>query len=185
MPTILTDDLFVARISSAFLRSVILETIQKFETLDTKDYFYENKKDIAEPECEYKLIPFLKKNHRWWKSVYTYSFSYTRGFLYQITGTCWIHCVINLIILSPLSNEIENLLHMKEAENMTFFEIASAGRDKSVCELLFALLKNMLLQNTFPKPSDGNILLPIAARIKGLVFKDDENYFRTTIMEMV
>ena len=34
LPTILTEDLFVARISSAFLRSVILDTVQRCLLVD-------------------------------------------------------------------------------------------------------------------------------------------------------
>ena len=128
-------------------------------------------------KCDYKIIPYIKQNDEWWKSNYTFNLLYIRGCLYQITGTCWLHCVINLILLSPLANEAKTMSYIKNAKKMTFLEIANASKDKSLRELFFALLKNMLLRNTYPDPSDGNILLPIAARINGLMYKNDEKNF--------
>ena len=84
---------------------------------------------------------------------------------------------MNLIILSPLANEIKKLTHIKKVKNMTFLEITNAPKTKSLRELLFALLKNIILRNTYPGRNDGNISLSIAVRIKAHMYNKDETNF--------
>ena len=153
-------------------------SLRSNQQLSTGDLFFQNKPDMRQPECTYKILPFFRKNQKWWELVDTDDLSYTKGRLYQMSGTCWLHCVINLIILTPLGDEGRHLPHIIQAVKMKFADIATAKRDKTVRELLFAFFRNMLLRNTLPKNSDGDILLPIAARIKGLVFENNENFFR-------
>ena len=173
----------IPRLKTVYIKNSdvpVFNKIINFSSLRQSDMenlneLYVNKYDRQ--DCKYKIIPFFETNEKWWIPLYNCTLSYLRGCLYQISGTCWIHCVLNLIILSPLSHEVKRLLHINKAEKMTFFEIATAEKDKSVRQLFFALLKNMLLRNTFPKQRDGNILLPIAARIKGIVYEDNEKSF--------
>ena len=150
-------------------------SLRKFD-MENLNELYVNKYDSR--DNKYKLIPFFETNEKWWVPLYKYVLSYLKGYLYQTTGTCWIHCVVNLIVLSPLSHEVESLLDIKNAEKMTFSEIANAKKDKSVRQLLFASLKNLLIRHILPKKGDGDILLPIAARVKGMVLENDENYFQ-------
>ena len=105
---------------------------------------------------------------------------FMKGFLYQIAGTCWLHCIIyhiiyiNLTILSPSSNNVKNYSFIKNTRALTFLEISNASRFMTFQQLIFSLLKNILLKNIQPKPSDENILSPIASRVKGVTHYGSE-----------
>ena len=151
-------------------------SIRKNENLERG--LYMNKYDDSY-KLNYKMIPYINKNYEWWTSFYHYNLSYMRGNLFQLSGTCWFHCVINLILLSPLANDLRTFPHIKKAKAMTFLQITNATKDKSLKELMYALFKNLLLKNTYPVPSDGNILLPIAARINSLTYRNNEYDFES------
>ena len=87
-----------------------------------------------------------KENVSWW-DFFSSSTLFMKGFLYQITGICWLHCIINLTILSPSSNDVKNHSSIKNTRTMMFLEISNASRFIILQHLIFSLLKNVLLNN--------------------------------------
>ena len=173
----------MARLQTVFIGNSsipVFNNIKNFTSLpDKKSNYVMKKYDEQKHTCIGSIDVYTKDDGlqyqvSWWTGFYNSSTIFMKGYLYQITGTCWLHCVINLIILSPISNDVKKSIDLKTTKEMSFLEMSNASKSVTLKHLLFSLLKNILLKNLQPKKSDGNILLPIAARVKGLTHNGSE-----------
>ena len=149
----------------------IFNKVHNFMSIDRTKFRY------IDENIRVTVFHISTPNTRWWEYFFTDAFIHTRGMLYQISGTCWLNCIINLILLSPISDEAKSFYRLKYATTMTFGQIANPPAGKTFKQLFFALLKNLLLRNTYPHFTDGNIMLPIAARLKSIINNDDETKY--------
>ena len=125
----------------------------------------------------YRHLKYINKNERWWEPSYNELSASTQGYLRQTSGTCWFNSILNLILLTPLSKEAKEYPPIKNAKDVTFYNMRNARGNISLQELLFSLLKKILLTNTLPKRFNGDILLPIAARVNALIYKGNSTLF--------
>ena len=126
---------------------------------------------------KYRVIQYINRNDQWWKTFYNELSVHAQGYLRQRSPTCWLNSIINLILLTPLSNEVKNNRDIQNAKIMEFKEIRDAATNMPLKSLLFSLFKLLLLRNDPPKIYHGDVILPIAARVNALIYRGNENNF--------
>lgn len=116
----------------------------------------------------------LLEDERWWERIY-FSIPYDlQGRLIQTSGTCWLNAILNIILLTPLANYVRKNL-LSDEDVIPFNKFAKIDDTVSLKQLLNSLLVNILQKNIRPIISDGDIMLPIAARVKSMAYSYRNN----------
>jgi hypothetical protein len=107
------------------------------------------------------------------------------GRLLQSTGTCWCNASLNALFLT---DKIKKLLIEsytlneplnKIADTLTFKDfIDKTPKPNSLRDLLFTMIKLLLINNDKAVKTDNNIIAIIAAKIKGLSESKDEDHYK-------
>jgi hypothetical protein len=104
--------------------------------------------------------------------------------LKQYNGTCWFNATLNTIILTP---EFKNLLIKRWNDEVDKNKIINMfpnyqsfqnNDNADFVEMFLGLIYNLLIVLNKPKEDDGNIVGPLAARLKGIAEEHNWKYFK-------
>ena len=113
----------------------------------------------------------------WWYKYYFDKPLCSYGRLLQSSGTCWCNAVLNILFLSDKFNKlIINAYYKEKRKNIKLKEIVNSNYKLE--ELFFALVYNLLIKRRKVYNYHGDIVLELAARIKGIYSANDEFYYK-------
>ena len=126
----------------------------------------------------FRMISYINDGDYWWHKYYSELSVHMKGYLRQRSATCWLNCIINLILLSPLSDEVKENREVQNAKLMTFTQLSEISCEYPLNKLLFSLFKILILRNTSPN-GKIDVIYPIAARFNALIYRGNPRDFNS------
>ena len=141
------------------------------------------------------IAPKTKSNDlidKWWFKIINTTSPCARSRFLQSSGTCWMNSILNILIMSiPIQNRMIEIWK-REYKKDKDYQIHERynNEDKKIYSLfkipftefnyedkiktvklkyyIYSIIYNLFINYTRPSSSDGDIILPIAAKVKSL-----------------
>ncbi len=113
----------------------------------------------------------------WWYKYYFEKSICSYGRLLQSSGTCWCNTLLNILFLTDSFRKILiNSYYSKKRKDIKLKDFV--GSKYGLEDLFFALVNNILIKKQKAYVHYGDIVLQLAARIKGIHMYNDEFYYK-------